>query len=207
MVAKLNDKDIFLNCPFDPEYWPLLEAILFGATICGYRIRSGLEVEDSGQVRLVKICGIIGQCRLTIHDISRTVLDQKNQLPRFNMPFELGLDIGARTFGTKIYQKKELLILDVERYRYQKFLSDIAGQDIKEYNVNYPGDLVCKVRDWLKSYTKESIPGPVPIKRKFDQFLSERTIMCETLSLDPTGQLGYADLIELIRSWLIQNVA
>lgn len=206
MVARLNDKDIFLNCPFDGEYRPQFEAILFGATICGYRIRSALEVEDSGQTRLEKICKIIKECRLSIHDISRTELDHKNQLPRFNMPFELGLDLGARTFGVGVLRRKAALILDVDRYRYQQFLSDIAGQDIKSYDASTPSDLVCKVRDWLKSHTTEAIPGPVPVRKNFELFLGGRSAMCQTLGLDPEGHLRYVDLIDLIRSWLSLDI-
>jgi len=77
-----------------------------------------------------KIIKMIESCRLGVHDISRTELDRENQLPRFNMPFELGLFAGAARFGTKAQTNKISLILDRERYRFQKFISDIAGQDI-----------------------------------------------------------------------------
>jgi len=56
--------------------------------------RCALEVQDSSENRLKKILRIIGECQFAIHDISRTDLDKKHQLPRFNMPFELGLFMG-----------------------------------------------------------------------------------------------------------------
>ena len=46
------------------------------------------------------------------------------------MPLELGLFLGAKRFGRGEQKSKTCLILDVERYRYQKFISDISGQDI-----------------------------------------------------------------------------
>ena len=46
---------------------------------------------DRYDLRLLKILCIIGECRLGIHDISRTELDAASGLPRFNMPLELGL--------------------------------------------------------------------------------------------------------------------
>src|SRR5207244_972943 len=119
---------VFINCPFDDAYRPLLEAVVFAVHDCGYVARSSLEVTDASQVRIEKITAIIEACRLGIHDISRTEIDPQTQLPRFNMPLELGLFLGAKRFGTGKHKAKTCLILDVERYRYQKFISDIAGQ-------------------------------------------------------------------------------
>ncbi len=49
-------------------------------------------------------------------------------LPRFNMPLELGIFLGAKRFGSQKQKQKNGLILDREKYRYQSFCSDIAGQ-------------------------------------------------------------------------------
>src|SRR5271165_5747846 len=46
---------------------------------------------------------------------------------------ELGLFVGFKYSGDARQQKKRLLILDKEPYRYQRFLSDIAGQDIRSH--------------------------------------------------------------------------
>ena len=46
------------------------------------------------------------------------------------MPLELGIFLGAKRFGRAEQKGKVCLILDTERYRYQQFMSDIAGQDI-----------------------------------------------------------------------------
>lgn len=43
------------------------------------------------------------------------------------MPLELGTFLGAKHFGSEIQKKKTCLILDKEKFRYQKFISDIAG--------------------------------------------------------------------------------
>ncbi len=90
------EDSVFLNCPFDPAYQPLFQALIFAVHDCGYVARCALEVEDSGQVRIQKIEQIIADCRLAIHDISRTAPDPESQLPRFNMPLERGLFLGAR---------------------------------------------------------------------------------------------------------------
>jgi len=131
-----SEYGVFVNCPFDDAYRPLFEAIVFAVHDCGYVVRSSLEVTDASQVRIDKIASIIGSCRLGIHDISRTELDVETQLPRFNMPLELGLFLGAKRFGSGKHRSKTCLILDIERYRYQKFISDIAGQDIAVHGGN-----------------------------------------------------------------------
>src|ERR1700724_550287 len=140
-------QSVFINCPFDPQYRPLFQALIFAIEDCGFVARCALEVEDSGEVRVNKIIRIIKGCALGIHDISRTELNQEG-LPRFNMPYELGLFIGCAAYAGGSYKNKKALILDRERYRYARFISDIAGQDIQEHG-NDPSQLIRKVRNWL----------------------------------------------------------
>src|SRR5258706_8576463 len=106
---------IFLNVPFDPAYRPLFEAMVFAVFDCGFQPRCALEATDAGQIRVQKISGIIRECALGVHDISRTELDKQTRLPRFNMPFELGLYLGAKWFGDDGQRRKNTLILDRER--------------------------------------------------------------------------------------------
>lgn len=84
-------KSVFINCPFDAQYNKLFEAIVFAVFDCGLQPRCSLELDDGAQIRISKISSIIGDCRLGIHDISKTELDETNSLPRFNMPLELGM--------------------------------------------------------------------------------------------------------------------
>ena len=46
------------------------------------------------------------------------------------MPMELGLFLGCKRFVEATQHKNGRLILDIEKYRYRNFLSDMAGQDI-----------------------------------------------------------------------------
>ena len=88
-VAAPYTKSVFINCPLDDDYRPILEAIVFGIHDCGFTARSALEVIDAGEVRIDKIRRIIRESKFGIHDISRTQPDRATQLPRFNMPLEL----------------------------------------------------------------------------------------------------------------------
>ena len=128
-----ND-NVFINCPFDSDYKPLFDAMVFVIHDCGFIARCALEEEDASQVRIDKIYGIIETCRYGIHDISRTELDENSGFPRFNMSLELGVFLGAKKFGIVEQKRKKCLILDKEPYRYQQFISDIAGQDIQAHN-------------------------------------------------------------------------
>ncbi|HWW62640.1 MAG TPA: hypothetical protein VN181_14800, partial [Thermoanaerobaculia bacterium] len=105
-----------------------------------------------------KIIGLIGTSRYSIHDLSRTELDSASALPRFNMPLELGIDIGCKAFSTR-HADKSLLIFDSEKYRFQKFVSDIAGQDIHQHKSD-AAIAVKRVRDWLRTESgNDAIPG------------------------------------------------
>jgi hypothetical protein len=65
-------KNVFINCPFDSQYKPLLEAIVFAVSDCGLWPRCALELDDASEVRIEKIFKIIAECRYGVHDISRT---------------------------------------------------------------------------------------------------------------------------------------
>ena len=69
------NRDIFINCPFDDAYSDIFDAILFAIYFCGCKPRCALEIDDGAQIRLDKICDIIAECDLGIHDISRTELN------------------------------------------------------------------------------------------------------------------------------------
>src|ERR1700738_4627256 len=120
---------VFINVPFDRSYLKLFHALVFTVHECGFVSRCALESDDGSEIRISKLYKIISDCSLGIHDLSRTTLDRVNRLPRFNMPLELGVYLGAKHFGDETHRRKSALILERERYRYQKYCSDLAGQD------------------------------------------------------------------------------
>jgi len=169
-LSKAYARQVFLNCPFDDAYRPIYEAIIFAVIHCGFVIRCAREREDSGEPRISKIQEIIRASKFGIHDISRVELDPANGLPRFNMPLELGLFLGAKAYSTESEQReKRCLILDTEPFRYQKFISDIAGQDIRDHGGIARKALV-HTRNWLASVSKRQLPGPLEIERWYDEF-------------------------------------
>jgi hypothetical protein len=197
-------RNIFINCPFDDEYRPIFRAIVFTVAVCGYLPRCSLEHEDASQVRMTKILRLIADSALSIHDISRTELDEANQLPRFNMPLELGVFLGAKEFGSPRHRKKRCLVLDRERYRYQKFVSDIGGQDIRAHNGKADG-AISAVRDWLRRDVKGTLlPGGSHLSAAYERFTTELPELCTVARLDE-GMLTYTDFYELLKTWLRTN--
>lgn len=192
---------MFINCPFDDAYRPTFRALIFAIYACGFRPRSAMELDDGGQTRIDKLYGLIGECRYGIHDLSRTELDAAHQLPRFNMPLELGLFLGAKRFGGKAQSAKRLLILDVERYRYQRFVSDLAGMDIHGHG----GDAIealRKTRDWLANVSRRQLPSADRVARLFQTFMADLPALAADLEFDPEN-IPYVDFERMIVGWLL----
>lgn len=194
-------KNVFINCPFDAEYEPLRNALVFAIFDCGFAPRCALEYVNSGEVRFENIKRQISESRFGIHDISRTELDNINGLPRFNMPLELGVFIGAARYGGPSQKNKSLLILDTEQHRYQKFMSDIAGQDIRAH-ASSATSVIKHVRNWLSCESKRrDLPGGEHIARRYSQFMHDLPEMCRNARVDPI-ELIYSDYTWFVSDWV-----
>jgi hypothetical protein len=141
--------DVFINCPFDSDYKPVFNAIVYTVVRSGYRARCALETDDAGENRLTKIIKIISECRYGVHDISRTEVDGEPPLPRFNMPLELGLWLGAHHLGREDQSGKQCIVFDRQKYRYSRFISDISGQDIHSHEGEI-AQLITELAAWLR---------------------------------------------------------
>ncbi len=199
-------ESVFINCPFDAEYKDLFDATVFAVIDCGFTPRCALELSNSAQIRIEKIVNLINACQFGIHDLSRTELDSASGLPRFNMPFEFGIFFGAQRFGNAQQKKKNCLIFDHTAYRYQKFISDISGQDIAIHN-GVRATLVTKVRDWLNGTGRsEPLPGGLAIANRYDLFRADLPAICSEVRLSP-DKLTFVDFVYVVRQWLKSQVA
>jgi hypothetical protein len=193
--------NVFINCPFDPAYDQLFQAIVFCVSACGFLPHCSLELAGAGEVRIENIYRLIGRCNLSVHDLSRTESTGAYHLPRFNMPLELGIFLGAKRFGSP---RKRCLILDRAPYRYLRFISDIRGHDVEAHE-NSRRRAIVRVRDWLRAVRPHGvIPGGTRIWRKYLQFRRELPIVAEAAELDPT-QLIFIDYLHLVTTWLETN--
>lgn len=167
-----SDKNIFINCPYDEEYYTILRPLLFTILYLGFIPRMALDRSDSGEPRLEKIKNLISQSQYSIHDISRLLSSKRKEFYRLNMPFELGFDYGYRCFSNNSNSTKRFLILEKERYRYMSALSDINGLDIKSHQDN-PEVLVTVVRNWfVETVGMTNVKSPTVIWYKYLDFNS-----------------------------------
>src|SRR5271165_2033970 len=199
-------RSIFLNCPFDEQYKAHFTALIFAVHDCGFYARCALEISDSGQSRFEKICQLTRECRCGIHDLSRTSLDPITHLPRFNMPLELGLFLGARVFASRRRpSSKVCLVMDTEQYRYRDFCSDLAGFDIEGHN-GESLQIVRVVRNWLRTnqVEQENIPSGIHIFDRYNQFLEELPELCRPDHLDPNA-LIFPEYVSLVEAWLLEH--
>lgn len=160
---------VFVNCPFDDDYKPSFEALLFTIQSNDFRPRCALEENDAGDIRYEKLCRLIQACDRSVHDLSRIELGSHG-LPRFNMPFELGLFMGARRFGGKRQRSKSALVMISQPYRLPVYLSDLAGNDPEAHH-NRPKEVIRIVRRYLHARPDGTpLPGAARILERFNNF-------------------------------------
>jgi hypothetical protein len=130
-------RSVFVNCPFDDAYLPLLHAVLFAIHDCGFIARTALDDVGGAESRLEKIGRLIRASRYSIHDLSRVQITPASPLPRFNMPLECGLALGAILYLPKPRAPRDLFFLSAEPYDDKMTVSDLAGLD-GGYHKNRP---------------------------------------------------------------------
>ncbi len=200
----MRKRDVFINCPFSKDYQPLFQATVFTTLRSGFVPRCALEVDDGSDNRFDRICRIIGECKLGVHDISKTELDANSRLPRFNMPLELGLFLAAKKFGGPNQNRKKCLIFDREPYRYQKYMSDISGQDIHAHS-GKPAVLIAELAAWLRAETKDpKVPGGIAINKEFLKFERELPLLLKAIKLS-RAELTFLDYRKLAENWITGN--
>jgi hypothetical protein len=195
------NRDVFINCPFDDTYIEFFRATIFVVVRSGFRPRCALETDDASENRFEKICAIIAECRYGIHDISRTGPDSKSKLPRFNMPLELGVFLTPKRFGFQNQKSKRCIIFDIKPYRYQKFISDISGQDIHSHD----GKTAVPIKElasWLRSKSHDpKVPGGLKMAAEFRALKRAIPAICSARGLEP-DELTYDDYVDMLAEYL-----
>jgi hypothetical protein len=197
------ETNVFINCPLDEAYLPLLRPLIFTVAYLKFTPRLALERSDSGEVRIEKIIELIEESQFAIHDLSRCRASKVGELFRLNMPLELGIDIGCKRFKQGKWQKKRCLILETERYRYQAAISDLSNSDIFAHG-NDPQQIVIGVRNWL---VQEAKAKPVPSSVIQGAFLDFMTInylrlRAENYTKSEIEKLPIAELKSRMLDWI-----
>jgi hypothetical protein len=201
------ETNVFVNCPFDEQYHPLLRPLLFTIIYLGFNPRIASERLDSLDNRLHKIGELIRESKYSIHDLSRLRAEREGEFYRLNMAFELGLEYGSRLFGTPPLTTKMCLVLEKERFRFSRAVSDLAGVDIKAH-ANEPDQVVRSVRDWfVETVGLRRVPGPTTLWYFFTDFTSDLfdARRAEGYTDRDLNMMPVPEYIDFIRDWVTEH--
>lgn len=97
-------------------------------------------------------------------------------------------------------------MLDREPYRYQKFMSDIAGQDISAHHGEVE-KLIATVRDWLSTASGgKLLPGGAAIAARFAAFSAELPDTAAKFRL-AVDELTFKNYANFASEWLRDQLA
>jgi len=164
-VAKLEkSRDrVFLNIPYDKKFERLFLAYIAGISAFGMVPHATLEIPDSSR-RLEKILKLARSCEYSVHDLSRVQLDPaKPRVPRFNMPFELGLCVADA--NRREGQRQNWFIFEAEANRVDKSLSDLKGTDPRIHGATVRGVLSGLCNVFRRPGRQPSVPQMMQIYR------------------------------------------
>jgi hypothetical protein len=202
-VALPFERCVFVNCPFDDDFLPILHAMLFAIHDCGFVARIAVEDAGTNETRLDKIVRLIEASKYSIHDISRVELTRSGALPRFNMAFECGLALGAIRFGRA--RGGDFLLMSGEAHQDQKTLSDLAGQDSGVHG-NDPERAVAAVRAFLSAKDPlNRTRGPDAIWKRYERFGTALPRLAKRFELRLEEVLGFdflRDYLRITADWI-----
>ncbi|MEM1368616.1 MAG: hypothetical protein AAGG02_11480 [Cyanobacteria bacterium P01_H01_bin.15] len=197
------ERNVFINCPFDEKFRPLLRPLLFTVYYLGFTPRIALENQNSAEVRIEKIFRLIEESQYSIHDLSRLQAETVGEFYRLNMPFELGIDFACRRFKPGKSSDKKCLVLETERNRYQAALSDVSGSDIGVHK-NDPQEVVFVVRNWLNNEAQLKADDPTVIWGAFTDFMAENYDELKARGFSPRDieRLPINELMRFMEQWV-----
>ncbi len=206
LAARTFSRTVFINCPFDAAYEPLLEATVFCSVFLGFEPLLATIRLDNGENRLDKIISFMRKAKFSIHDLSRCKADAAGEYFRMNMPFEYGLDLALRKTGGKRMAGKRFLVFEETQYELKKALSDIAGQDVEHHNCSYE-TIIKKVRDFLKNEGDVDAPGArriVDCYATFQGWMVEKKI-AEGHTEEEALHLPTKERITEMKNWMVHG--
>lgn len=184
------NQSVFINCPYDAEFAPLFDAIVFATVCCGFVPRSALESGNVAEPRMERITRAMFSSKYSIHDLSRCKGEGSEQLARFNMPLELGIAIARRYSQTDDAQKHDWLLLVRQGHEYSRYVSDLAGFDPKIHDGTV-AVIVPRVMSWLKTRPDAiETPDPPEVLGALPNFVQAKAALAQAWNDDiPWGYI------------------
>ena len=117
------------------------------------------------------------------------------------MPLELGMFLGAKRFGVGPQRSKQCIVLDKQKYRFQRYISDISGQDVHSHQGKLQ-TLIEELASWLRNQSHDpKVPGGRKIAKEFASFRRKMPKICRTRGLEP-DELTFADYADMVAEYL-----
>jgi hypothetical protein len=149
-IPSVRPDFVFLNIPYDASFERLYISYIVGISAFRLIPHTTLEIPDSTR-RLDRIQALLHECRYSIHDLSRVQVSRKGaRVPRFNMPFELGLAVSWSHVNP---DRHSWFVCDSERHRVLKSTSDLAGTD---FNI-HDGTIRGVMRELCNMFIRQSV--------------------------------------------------
>ena len=136
--------DVFLNIPFDGAYEPIFIGLVGALVHLGRRPTTVLELGGGAAPRMDRLIGAIRGNAFSVHDLSRVEPSGRGAgaVPRFNMPFELGLAVAVSRSESR-RPRHGFVLLESKRFRLQRSLSDMNGYDPLIHHGTQSGAIHC----------------------------------------------------------------
>lgn len=123
-ATSVRPNDVFINLPFDNKRERIFLAYVASLTGLGLNPRCVLEVSPDHD-RLRRLSSLMRQCAYSIHDLSAVqVSGRPFRVPRFNMPFELGMCAATSVEGPHRFR-----VFETVPHRVGQSLSDLQGYE------------------------------------------------------------------------------
>lgn len=204
------ERNVFVNCPYSDDYREFQRAMIFVLLRLGFEPCLAAQISDSGQLRMAKIKDQIRNCRHSIHDLSLVIAQKKGESARMNMPYELGLDLGACWYGEPPLNSKILLVLERQRGSVKKALSDHAGFDLRTHEGSVD-HLLREIRAHFYAHLSSQPRGVQADFPAHDKLLEEWPLFLTWMQKRPDGSLRseqevkameVAEFKDKVRQWL-----
>lgn len=193
-----KDKWVFINISTDEDYRLMRQAIIFTLAFMRFWPRSTSEKPfGAEEVRFEKIIELIHECKYSLHDLSCIEPDPINNLPRFNMPLELGLAFGNKRYADA---NKEVFVLDGLEHQFRKCCSDLECFDFPHHNKN-PDQVVKAIRNWLDLEVPPKFPKGNFLVQQYHDFCEWLVVFCEKEYHLKPEELTFKDLVNMSLAW------
>lgn len=127
----------------------------------GFTPRCARESEGESDPRIDRIAKCLSESKYSIHDLSRFQSEGPDNLPRFNMPLELGMALALRYQGRASGVSHNWVALVPRGFVHQRFISDLAGFDPPSHEQT-PASIIRAITGWLTLQPDYSPPAPSP---------------------------------------------